>query len=89
MKKSQLLTAMGLLTIAGIGILAAGMLSLSQLPDYTFTQAWNELWDQHTLFAWVLTIYCSVMVVFDVWVVVGILYQTPEKPPVNNLIRFD
>ncbi|HXL73882.1 MAG TPA: hypothetical protein VN963_09685 [bacterium] len=89
MKKSQLIAAMGMLTIAGIAIVAAGLLSLSRLPDYTLTQAWNELWDQHTLFAWVLTIYCSIMIVFDLLVVAGILYQTPEKPPVNNLIRFD
>jgi membrane-bound ClpP family serine protease len=79
MKKSQLLTAMGLLTITGIAIVAAGLLSLSQQPSYTFAQAWSELWDQHTLFAWVLTIYCSMMLAFDLWVVIGILSQAPEK----------
>jgi hypothetical protein len=79
MKKSQLITAMGLLTGLGVAILAAGMLNLSQLPDYTLSQAWSELWEQHTLFAWVTTIYCSVMLSFDLWVMAGILYQAPEK----------
>ena len=79
MKKPQLITAMGLLTGFGVAILAAGMLNLSQLSDYTLSQAWYELWEQHTLFAWVTTIYCSVMLAFDLWVMAGILYQAPEK----------
>jgi hypothetical protein len=83
MKKSQLITAMGLLTLAGVAFVAAGLLSLSQAPDYTLMQAWNELWDQHALFAWVSTIYCSTMVVFDLWVMAGILSQAPEKNPAN------
>jgi hypothetical protein len=83
MKKSQLLTAMGLLTLAGIAFVAAGLLSLSQAPDYTITQAWNELWDQHALFAWVSAIYCSIMVAFDLWVITGILSQAPAKNIAN------
>jgi hypothetical protein len=79
MKKSQLLTAMGLLTVVGIAMLAAGMLNLSQAPDYTLTQAWNDMWDQHALFAWTATIYCSLMAAFDLWVIAGIIYQSPEK----------
>jgi hypothetical protein len=79
MKKSQLLTVMGLLTAAGIAMVSAGLLSLSQQPNYTIAQAWAELWDQHAIFAWVATIYCSMMVIFDAWVVIGILSQRPEK----------
>jgi membrane-bound ClpP family serine protease len=79
MKKSQLLTVMGLLTVAGIAMVSAGFMSLSQQPDYTVAQAWTEMWDQHAIFAWVTTIYCSMMVLFDLWVVVGILSQRPEK----------
>jgi uncharacterized oligopeptide transporter (OPT) family protein len=79
MKKSQLLTAMGLLTGFGIAILVAGLLNLSQTSDYTLTQAWNELWDQHALFAGATTIYCSIMLVFDLWVMIGIISQAPEK----------
>jgi len=83
MKRSQLLTAMGLLTLAGIAIAAAGLLNLSQTPNYTFTLAWNELWEQHTLFAWTTSIYCLVMLAFDLWVITGILYLNPEKNLAN------
>jgi len=79
MKKSQLLTVMGLLTVAGIAMVSAALMSLSQQPEVTIAQAWNDLWEQHALFAWVVTIYCSMMVLFDAWVVVGILSQVPEK----------
>ena len=79
MKKSQLLTAMGMLTLAGTAIVAAGLLNLSQLPDYTLSQAWSELWEQHTVFAWVTSIYCSIILACDLWVMAGIFYQSPEK----------
>jgi hypothetical protein len=79
MKKSQLITAMGLLTLAGAAFVAAGLMSLSQAPDDTIAQAWNELWDQHALFAWVSAIYCSIMVAFDLWVIAGIISQAPQK----------
>jgi hypothetical protein len=79
MNKSHLLTAMGLLTAFGIAITAAGLLNLSQLPDYTLTQAWNDLWEQHSLFAWTMSIYCSSMLIFDLWVLAGIFYLHPEK----------
>ena len=85
MKKSQLLTAMGFLTLFGVAMVAAGLASLSQLPDSTLTQAWSELWTQHQAFAWVMTIYCSVMLAFDVVVISGILFQSSEKTlPVNS-----
>jgi hypothetical protein len=83
MKKSQLITAMGLLTLVGVAFVAAGLMNLSLAPDYTITQAWNELWDQHTLFAWVSTIYCSTMVVFDLWVAAGILRQSALRRQTN------
>ena len=79
MKKSQLITAMGLLTLTGVAFVAVGLLSLSQAPDYTISQAWNELWDQHALFAWVSAIYCSIMLAFDLWVIAGIISQAPQK----------
>ena len=77
MKKSQLLTVMGLLTVAGIAMVSAALMSLSQQPEVTIAQAWNDLWEQHTFFAWVAMIYCSMMVLFDLWVVAGILRQRP------------
>lgn len=79
MKKSQLITAMGLLTGAGIAIVAAGLLNLSQLPNYTLAQAWNELWEQHQLFAWAMTLYCSIMFTFDIWVMAGIITQSSSE----------
>jgi hypothetical protein len=79
MKKSQLLTALGLLTLTGIAMVAAGLTSLSQLPDTTLSQAWTGLWEQHALFAWVTAIYCSITAAVDLWVIFGILYQAPER----------
>ncbi len=79
MNKSQLLTTMGFLTLFGTAMMAAGLLNLSQLSDYTVTQAWNALWDQHPLFAWVSTVYCVSMVAFDLWVMAGIFYLVPAK----------
>ncbi len=78
MKKSQLLTVMGLLTGAGVAIVSAGLINLLQLPDYTLAQAWTELWEQHQLFAWAMTLYCSIMITFDFWVIAGIITQTSE-----------
>jgi hypothetical protein len=75
MKKSQLITAMALLTIAGIAIVVAGLITISQLSDMTVSQAWNELWDQHAMFAWVMTLYCSIMMTFDLWVIAGVITQ--------------
>jgi hypothetical protein len=79
MNKAQLLTTMGLLTLFGTAMIAAGLLNLSQLSDYTITQAWNALWEQHPLFAWVSTIYCFLMAAFDLWVIAGIFYLVPSK----------
>jgi uncharacterized membrane protein len=87
MKKSQLLTAMGLLTLFGLAMVAAGLCSLSITPNESLTQAWNELWEQHALFVGVAIIYCSIMLAFDVWVVAGILYQSTRKTaPVQDHI---
>lgn len=79
MNRSQLLTAMGFLTLTGVAMVAAGLLNLSQVPSYSFTQAWSELWEQHTLFAWTTSIYCSLMLAFDLWVLAGIFYLSPQK----------
>ena len=84
MSKAQLLTTMGLLTLFGTAMVAAGLVNLSQMSDVSLSQAWNSLWDQHPLFAWVSTIYCALMVVFDLWVAVGIFYLVPAKNPVQR-----
>jgi hypothetical protein len=79
MKKSQLLTAMGLLTIFGLGIVAAGLFSVSQLSDYTLSQAWNALWEQHPAFAWAMSFYCAAMMTFDLWVIAGAITQASQQ----------
>ena len=80
MKKNELLTVMALLTVLGIGITAMGFLSLfHEDPSASFSQVWNQLWELHAGFGWTMAIYCSLMLAFDLWVMAGILSQTPEK----------
>ncbi len=79
MNKTQILATMGSLTLMGTAMVAAGLLSLSQLSDYTLLQSWNDLWDQRPLFAWVTVIYCFFMTAFDLWVLAGIFLLVPSK----------
>lgn len=60
-----MLTVMGLLTAAGIEMVAAGLMGLPQDSSFSITQAWNALWEQHTFFAWVASIYCVAMLASD------------------------
>ena len=76
MKKTQIFTIMSLLTGAGFLMIAVGLANLSQLPDYSLAQAWNSLWEEHNLFAWVATSYCSIIMICDLWVIAGIITQT-------------
>jgi hypothetical protein len=78
MKKSQLLAAMSLLTIFGIGLISAGLFSAVQESSFTLSQAWNNLWATHTVFAWVMTFYCVGMLALDLFVIAGILMRAPE-----------
>ncbi len=78
-KKSQILTYLGILTIIGIVFLAASLLNLSQLPNYTLAQAWNELWDQHHFFTCVITIYCCVMVTCDIYFIAVFISEASER----------
>jgi hypothetical protein len=79
MKKSQMLTVMGLLTAAGIVMVAAGLMGLSQDTNYSMTQAWNALWEQHTAFAWVASIYCVAMLACDAWFIIGMIAQAAQR----------
>ncbi len=79
MKKSQMLTAMGMLTLAGLVMVGAGLMGLSQDPNTTISQAWNMLWDQHTFFAWVASIYCVAMLACDAWFIIGMIAQNSQR----------
>jgi hypothetical protein len=82
MNKSQLIAVMSMMTIAGIAIVAAGLFSVAQMPDFTLSQAWNDLWSQHQAFASVMAIYCAVMMTFDLWVIAGIITQASAQKDV-------
>jgi hypothetical protein len=79
MKKSQMLTAMGMLTLAGLVMVVAGLMGLSQDPNTTISQAWSMLWDQHTIFAWVASIYCVAMLSCDAWFIIGMVAQSSQR----------
>lgn len=70
---------MGLMTLFGTAMVCSGLLTVSQLDDHTFAQAWNRLWEVHPLFAWVAVLYCFVMVACDLWVISCVLFEAPGK----------
>ena len=79
MKKSKLLDLIGSLTGTGIIIVVAGLFNLTRLPDYSFANAWNELWDKHAVFAGAVFAYCGVMMAVDLWVAAGSTLHKPSR----------
>lgn len=69
MKKSQLLITMAFMTLVGILITAAGVLSLAEQSGYSsLGPALSQLWELHPAFGWSMGFYCAFMVLADLWV---------------------
>jgi hypothetical protein len=75
MKKEQLLTVMGMFTATGLMMIAIGLLSLPQNYSLSFSQLWQQLWNDRPLFCWVVTSYFSLMFLCDAWVGFGLIYD--------------
>ncbi len=81
MKKSQLLIAMAMMTVMGIVMTAAGILSLSEQSEgVSLGQALSQLWELHPAFGWSMAFYCAFMVLADLWVIAGALLKNNASP---------
>jgi hypothetical protein len=79
MEKSKLLIAMGMMTVFGIAFFAIGMANLDRFPNHALAQSWDQLWKEHTLFAWAATLYFFAMVLCDLWVMASVFFLAPKK----------
>jgi hypothetical protein len=80
MKKSQLLIAMAMMTVMGVVVTGAGVLSLAdQSTGFSLGQALGQLWNLHPAFGWTMGFYCVFMVLADLWVVAGALLKSSSS----------